>query len=128
MEPSYKQHTAVDDKAGIVVDVKLATGEQNEGKKLLDQIAQIQELNEKKPVHVTADMSYAHGSNYGELEKEGIDAVIPPNMKISKKKRFPFIRFKYDGRHDIIKCQGKQMLTKRTKKDNGWIYHCGARI
>ncbi len=128
MEPSYKQHTAVDDKAGVVVDVKLTTGEQNEGKELLDQIARIRKLNGKKPVHVTADMSYAHGSNYGELEKEGIDAVIPPNLKISKKKRFPSTRFKYDARHDIVKCPGKQTLTKRSKRDNGWTYHCGSRI
>ncbi|RLE18152.1 MAG: IS1182 family transposase [Acidobacteria bacterium] len=128
MEPSYKQHTAVDDKAGVVVDVKLTTGEQNEGKELLDQIARIRRLNGKKPVHVTADMSYAHGSNYGELEKEGIDAVIPPNLKFGKKKSFPAIRFKYDARHDIVKCPGKQILTKRGKKNNGWVYHCGVRI
>ena len=128
MEPSYKQHTAVDDKAGVVVDVKLTTGEQNEGKELLDQIARIRKLNGKKPVHVTADMSYAHGSNYGELEKEGIDAVIPPNLKISKKKRFPSTRFKYDARHDIVKCPGKQILTKAYKQKKGWAYRCGARL
>lgn len=128
MEPSYKQHTAVDDKAGVVVDVKLTTGEQNEGKELLDQIARIQKLNGKKPVHITADMSYAHGSNYGELEEEGIDAVIPPNLKISKKKRFPSTLFKYDARHNIVKCPGKRTLTQRSKKGNGWSYSCGSRI
>ncbi len=128
MEPSYKQHTAVDDKAGIVVDVKVTTGEQNEGKELLDQVKRIETQTGKTPQSVTADMSYAHGSNYGGLEKEGINAVIPPNLKISKKKRFPSIRFKYDAHHDIVKCPGKQILTKRTKKDNGWIYHCGTRI
>jgi transposase len=31
LEPAYKQHTAVDDLAGVVVDVEVATGEENEG-------------------------------------------------------------------------------------------------
>ena len=128
MEPSYKQHTAVDDKAGIVVDVKLTTGEQNEGKELLDQVKRIETQMGKTVQSITADMSYAHGTNYGELEKAGINAVIPPNLKISKNKRFPSTRFKYDARHDIVTCPGKQKLTKRSRKNNGWIYHCSAGI
>lgn len=31
LEPADKQHTAVDDVAGVIVDVEVATGEQNEG-------------------------------------------------------------------------------------------------
>lgn len=31
LEPAYKQHTAVDDQCGVIVDVEVTTGEQNEG-------------------------------------------------------------------------------------------------
>lgn len=31
LKPAYKQYTAVDDVAGVIVDVEVATGEQNEG-------------------------------------------------------------------------------------------------
>ncbi len=36
MEPSYKQHTAVDDASGVIVDVKTTTGEASEGKELIE--------------------------------------------------------------------------------------------
>ena len=31
LEPAYKQHAAVDDLSGVIVDVEVATGEENEG-------------------------------------------------------------------------------------------------
>jgi len=34
LEPCFKQHTSVDDKAGVIVDVDLRTGEDNEGRRL----------------------------------------------------------------------------------------------
>jgi hypothetical protein len=37
-EPSFKQHTAVDDLAGVVLDVVVTTGEVNEGQVLESQI------------------------------------------------------------------------------------------
>ncbi len=128
LEPSYKQHTAVDDQSGIVVDIKLTTGDRNEGKELLDQINRITTHIGKTPRCITADMSYAHGTNYEELEKTGVDPIIPPNLKISKKKRFPSTRFKYDARHDIVTCPGKQKLRRSSRRGNGWAYRCGSRI
>ena len=43
LEPTYKQHTAVDDKAGVLIDVDLTTGEiMNEGTKLVEVIERIE--------------------------------------------------------------------------------------
>jgi hypothetical protein len=42
LEPTYKQHTAVDDKAGVLIDVDLTTGEINEGTKLVEVIERIE--------------------------------------------------------------------------------------
>jgi transposase len=44
MEPNYKQHTAVDDKAGVIVDIAVTTGESSEGKQLPEQIGRIEAI------------------------------------------------------------------------------------
>jgi transposase len=38
LEPSYKQHTAVDDVAGVILDVAVTTGETNEGEMIEAQV------------------------------------------------------------------------------------------
>jgi transposase len=38
LEPSYKQHTAVDDVAGVILDVAVTTGERNEGELIEAQV------------------------------------------------------------------------------------------
>lgn len=48
-EPSYKQHTAVDDQMGVIVDVQTTTGAVNESNVVLQQIERVQE-NIGKPV------------------------------------------------------------------------------
>ena len=37
-EPCYKQHTAVDDKVGVILDVKVTTGQTNEGEMIEPQV------------------------------------------------------------------------------------------
>ncbi|MBM3290112.1 MAG: transposase, partial [Candidatus Hydrogenedentes bacterium] len=59
LEPAFKQHTAVDDHAGVIVDVAVQTGEANEGRQLIEQLERI-EANTGFEVHtVTADKGYA---------------------------------------------------------------------
>ena len=67
MEPCYKQHTAVDDRAGVVVDVAVTTGEASEGRQLVAQVARIEQQTEAHVATVTADGGYAHGDNYAAL-------------------------------------------------------------
>jgi transposase len=43
LAPSFKQHTAVDDKAGVVVDVGVTTGQANEGQQLMEQVERIEQ-------------------------------------------------------------------------------------
>ena len=47
MEPCFKQHTAVDDKAGVIVDATVTTGETSEGEQLLEQIKRVREHRQK---------------------------------------------------------------------------------
>src|SRR5262249_54913828 len=64
MEPSYKQHTAVDDRTGVIVDVAVTTGEASEGKQLLQQLDRAEANTGKRIQTVTADGAYAHSENY----------------------------------------------------------------
>jgi hypothetical protein len=41
LEPCYKQHTAVDDKAGVILDVEVTTGAKNEGEMIAPQVDEV---------------------------------------------------------------------------------------
>jgi len=122
MEPSFKQHTAVDDQSGVILDVKTTTGEVSEGKELLEQINRIEEVTEKKVKTVTADMGYAHTENYSQLEKRNTEAVIPVQKSHSNPKNIPINRFKYDSRNEIVRCPRGKILRRSCRTDNGWFY------
>jgi transposase len=59
-EPSYKQHSAVDDRAGVIVDVMTTTGAINESNTLLEQVKHIQANTGKPLTLLTADVGYAY--------------------------------------------------------------------
>jgi transposase len=127
MEPSFKQHTAVDDQHGIIVDVDVTTGQTNEGKQLPQQIQRIEANTGQKPQVVTADKGYAHGTNYEHLEQEQMEAIIPPQTSKTKSDCIPSCRFKYDAMHRIVICPAKQKLTYRGKTVQGDLYRADAK-
>jgi len=122
MEPYYKQHTAVDDQAGVVVDVEVTTGQANEGEQLVEQINRVEANTARKVKAVTADASYAHSKNYLALENRQIDAVIPPQTESRNPKRIPIRRFKYDGRHKVVRCPGGKVLQRSSYTSKRWLY------
>ncbi len=122
MEPSYKQHTAVDDKAGVIVDVEATTGEASEGKNLLNVIGRVEELTGRKIEQVTADGAYAHPLNYKELEKRGTEAIIPPQKTGCARNTIPQRLFKYDEKNDFVRCPAGEILRKGNRVKNGWTY------
>jgi transposase len=122
MEPCYKQHTAVDDQSGVILNVETTTGELSEGKELLGQIRQIEATTGKKIQTVTADAAYAHSENYACLEQRGTEAVIPPQADRKNPPHIPISRFKYDGKHKIVRCPANKTLQRSCKTAKGWIY------
>jgi transposase len=126
MEPFYKQHGAVDDLCGVIVDVDVTTGETSEGSQLPDQIERIEKNTGLEIDALSTDAGYAHGKNYAYLEKKHIDAIIPPQKENSHPKRLPIQLFKYDAKNKIVKCPGGKILTRRTEHKQGWIYRCNA--
>ena len=71
-EPCYKQHSAVDDRAGVVVDVLTTTGAVNESSVVLEQMREVQLATGKIPARVTADAGYAYAKIYRGLEEIGM--------------------------------------------------------
>lgn len=119
MEPCFKQHTAVDDKAGVILDVAVTTGEDSEGKQLLEQVARVEANTGREVKTVTADAGYAHPRNYAELAGRKIDAVIPPQREPGLASKLPARRFKYDARHKQVRCPGGKTLHPGKAKDDG---------
>lgn len=127
MEPSFKQHTAVDDQAGVIVDVAVTTGEASEGQQLPQQIQRVEANTGVRIQRVVADGAYAHASNYAMLERRGIEAVIPPQPQRRRSKRIPARRFKYDGRHKVVRCPAGKRLERSSRPDaSSWIYRARA--
>jgi hypothetical protein len=127
LEPTYKQHTAVEDSHGVIVDVAVTTGEVNEGKCLLEQLDRVETKLETRVQTVTCDAAYAHGANYARLEQRGTDAIIPPQKVATRKKgqqRIPARRFKYDEHNDCVRCPSGKPLhsTTTTTVAHGTIY------
>jgi IS5 family transposase len=109
LEPSYKQHTTVCDETGVVVDVEITTGEVNEGGHLVPAVERVEALIGVKVAVATADAGYAYAKIYGQLERRGTDPIIPTKADPSRTK-VPLRRFRYDAKHDVLKCPRGKIL------------------
>jgi hypothetical protein len=109
LEPCYKQHTAVDDKMGVTLDVEVTTGEKNEGEMIAPQVDEVKATTGVDIKTVTADAGYAYAKVYGALERRSIDALIPAKAEPIRS-RVPLRRFRYDAKHDILRCPRKRVL------------------
>ena len=107
LRPAYKQHTAVDDLAGVVVDVEIVTGEEHDTGRFTERLNAIEETLGTTPERITADTIYGVGRVYSALEERQIDAVIPPLRSPRRKgaQGFATERFKYDPCHDVVRCR-----------------------
>jgi len=128
LEPSYKQHTAVDDRSGVILDVEVTTGETSEGTQLPAQLERIADVLGHDPATITADTAYAHGANYAACEARGINAVIPPRREARREhERLPARRFRYDPRRDCLTCPAGHLLSyASTTERGGRVYRARA--
>ena len=118
----YKQHTVVDDKAGVVVDVDVTTGKANDGPQLIEQIQRVARNTGVMPKTVTADAAYATSENYRLIEEMGIDPVIPPQPERKQGKSIPIRRFKFDDKHHVVKCPANKKLRYIHSNKQGWVF------
>ncbi|MBH5370456.1 transposase [Bradyrhizobium glycinis] len=55
LESAYKQHTSVDDKVGVILDVAVPTGQMNEGEMIEPQVDEVESIAGINIKVVTAD-------------------------------------------------------------------------
>jgi transposase len=122
LEPSYKQHTAVDDRGQVIVDVAVTTGEASESQQLPHQLARVAQQLGQLPQVVTGDRGYASSANYETLERLGIEALIPPRPERVPHRGLPLRRFAYDAHHDRVRCPAGKHLLRMARGRDGWFY------
>jgi len=126
LEPSYKQHSVVDDQLGVVLDVEITTGETNEGEQMLARLDAVAAATGAPIATVTADAGYAYGKIFGGLEEREIAAVIPTKAEPIRSP-VPLRRFRYDARNDIVKCPRGKVLRPGKPVKHGRFFHSRSR-
>lgn len=104
LEPAYKRHTAVDDIAGVIVDVEVVTGEENESMAVAGRLDAIAETTGGSIAIATMDAGYAYAKVFRALEDRRIEAIVPTKAEQSPGKVIPTRRFKFDARHNLARC------------------------
>ena len=125
-EPSYKHHAVVDDERGVVLDVAVTEGTVNEWEMMESQLEVVCEVSGCPPELVTADSGYAYSEVYAALERLGVAALIPAKKEPSQS-RVPLRLFRYDARHDLVKCPRGQKLLPRRPAKGGRYYRSRTR-
>jgi transposase len=126
LEPAYKQHAAVDDERGVILDVEVTTGELNEGQVVESRIDATIATTGVSITTVTADAGYAYGKVYGALERRGIGAVIPAKAEPIRSP-VPLRRFRYDARNDIVRCPRGKILRPTRRVEHGRFFYSRAK-
>jgi len=121
-EPAYKQHTAVDDAAGIIVDVAVEAGTAPEGAQLVAQLDRVESRTGHAVRRVTADKGYSSAANYAALEARGVEALIAPERVGRAQGAVPGRRFKYDEHHDVVRCPRGATLERGSFDGKRWRY------
>ena len=121
-QPSYKQHTAVDDRAGVVLDVELTTGGTNEGDLVEPHLKNVSRITGRAIGVLTADGGYAYAKTYQTAERHGVDPIIPPKAEPPPKSKVPLRRFRYDAKHEIVRCPAGKRMYRPARARHGWFY------
>ena len=111
----------VDDARGVVLDVSVTEGTVNEREVLESQVEAVCEVSGRAPAMVTADSGYAYSKVYAALERRGVAALIPAKKEPSQS-RVPLRLFRYDARHDVVKCPRGKTLSPRRSEERGRYY------
>jgi transposase len=117
-QPSYKQHTAVDQACGVVLDVVVTTGATHESILVEGQIDTIVAAT-GQPVRIaTLDAGYAVTRLFAAFEARGIEAVVPTRPERPPRSGvIPVRRFKLDARHNHVRCPRGRTLRPHGKPD-----------
>jgi hypothetical protein len=99
----------------------VTTGQVNEGGTLDAQIDTVQATTGVAVQTVTADAGYAYAKVFGRLEERRIEAIIPPKAEPTRSP-VPMRRFRYDAKHDILKCLRGKILKAGRAVEHGRFF------
>ncbi len=122
-EPAYKQHTAVDDVAGVVVDVEVTTGQENEGMVVAERLDAVTAATGRPITIATMDAGYAYAKVFRALEDRSIEGILPAKAEQMPGKVIPTRRFKFDSHHNIARCPKGKILRPKGKLRRGAFQH-----
>ena len=126
---SYKHHTAVDAKHGVVLDVAITIGTVHDIRKVQDHLTDVTAATGSAFHTATRDASYAITRVCAELEKCGIKAIIPAEAERSAKKgTIPVRRFSLDVKNRVVRCPTGKLLRPHGQPDSDGFQHYGARV
>jgi transposase len=81
--PNYTAVLAVDGASGMILDTQVSPNGSETGT-VLPAVANIEENFGKRPVQVVADSGFNNGANLAELDKDGVDALMPAKRNFEK--------------------------------------------
>ena len=114
--PTYKNHRAVDDKAGVVTAVKTTTGAIDEGSELLALIEKHEQLTAAKTKVAVADARYGNTANLIALAQRQIRAHVADLRSKLRNARsegiYPPERFIYQPKTDCYRCPAGEILSR----------------
>ena len=114
--PSYKNHRALDDKAGVVTAVKTTTGAIDEASELLELIAGHEQLTASKIRVAVANSRYGNTANLIALAQRQIRAHVADLRSKQRNARsqgiYPPERFAYHPQTDGYSCPAGEILSR----------------
>jgi IS5 family transposase len=125
LEPALQAARVVDDAFGVVLDVEVTTGEVNERQVVIERIDAAAATTGVPIWTATADAGYAYAKVFGGLERRGIDAMIPAKAEPIRSP-VPLRRFRYDAKHDILKCPRGKILRPTPPVKHGRFFYSRA--
>jgi len=112
--PSYKNHRALDDKAGVITATKTTNGVRDDGAELVGLVSAHQEKTGVKPKAVVADCKYGTTENFIALGEQGIRTHMGDLRSRQRNHHlediYPSERFAYDEQSDSYICPAGQTL------------------
>jgi len=132
--PSYKNHRALDDKAGVITVSKTTTGMRDEGAELLGVLDAHEQTVGQKARTVVADSKYGITSNFIALASRGVRTHMADLRRKQNNPRQEGIygqeRFVYDARSDTFTCPaGRKLYNHHYHQGRGYYeYRTGKGI
>jgi Transposase domain (DUF772)/Transposase DDE domain len=115
--PADKQHTAVDGRAGVVLDVAVTTGAAHETTTVEAQLDAVPTVTGRPVRLATMDAAYAITRVFAALEGGAVEAVAPTKAERPPRGVVPVRRFKLDARNRIVRGPRKRILRPHGKPD-----------